>query len=112
MLVCARHDPDELPSGRAAHSASFVAADIRDPEASRHAVVDRPRSTRFAALGIGLDVVVNNAGGSPSLVNAATASPRVSTRIIELNLLAPLHIAQARERRDHAAAGRAAARSS
>ena len=40
-----------------------------------------------------LDVVVNNAGGGPSL-DAATASPRVSTRIIELNLLAPLHISQ------------------
>jgi NAD(P)-dependent dehydrogenase (short-subunit alcohol dehydrogenase family) len=40
-----------------------------------------------------LDVVVNNAGGSPML-DAATASPRLSTRIVELNLLAPLHISQ------------------
>ena len=40
-----------------------------------------------------LDVVVNNAGGSP-ILDSATASPRISTRIIELNLLAPLHISQ------------------
>jgi NAD(P)-dependent dehydrogenase (short-subunit alcohol dehydrogenase family) len=41
-----------------------------------------------------LDVVVNNAGGSPPAA-AATASPRFSTSIVALNLLAPLHVAQA-----------------
>jgi NAD(P)-dependent dehydrogenase (short-subunit alcohol dehydrogenase family) len=39
-------------------------------------------------------VVVNNAGGSPP-ADAATASPRFSTSIVALNLLAPLHVAQA-----------------
>ena len=87
VLTCARHEPDELPSveGR---TAEFVAGDIRDPEAA--AAVVQAAIDRLGRL----DVVVNNAGGSP-LVNAATASPRVSTRIIELNLLAPLHISQA-----------------
>lgn len=41
-----------------------------------------------------LDVVINNAGGSPQ-VPAATASPRLHAKIIELNLIAPLHVAQA-----------------
>jgi NAD(P)-dependent dehydrogenase (short-subunit alcohol dehydrogenase family) len=38
-------------------------------------------------------VVVSNAGGSP-YADAATASPRLHARIIELNLVAPLHVAQ------------------
>ena len=41
-----------------------------------------------------LDVVVSNAGGSPYAA-AATASPRFHAKVIELNLVAPLHIAQA-----------------
>ena len=41
-----------------------------------------------------LDVVVNNAGGAPA-VPADSASPRLHAKIIELNLLAPLHVSQA-----------------
>ena len=41
-----------------------------------------------------LDVLVNNAGGSP-YVDAATASPRFLASIVNLNLLAPLYCAQA-----------------
>lgn len=41
-----------------------------------------------------LDVVVNNAGGSPE-VEAASASPRFSEAIIALNLLAPIHVSRA-----------------
>ena len=44
--------------------------------------------TRFGRL----DVLVNNAGGSPP-ADAATASPRFSEKIIALNLTAPLHCA-------------------
>ncbi len=44
---------------------------------------------RFARI----DVLVNNAGGSPSAA-ADTASPRFSEAIIRLNLIAPLHFAQ------------------
>jgi NAD(P)-dependent dehydrogenase (short-subunit alcohol dehydrogenase family) len=86
VVVCARREPDELPAA-GSRTASFVAADIRDPDAAA-TVVD----TAARRLGR-LDVVVNNAGGGPGL-DAATASPRVSSRIVELNLLAPLHISQ------------------
>jgi NAD(P)-dependent dehydrogenase (short-subunit alcohol dehydrogenase family) len=38
--------------------------------------------------------VVSNAGGTPP-ADAAAASPRFHAKIIELNLIAPLHVAQA-----------------
>lgn len=41
-----------------------------------------------------LDVVVNNAGGAPS-AEAATASPRFHEKVVGLNLLSPLLVAQA-----------------
>jgi NAD(P)-dependent dehydrogenase (short-subunit alcohol dehydrogenase family) len=88
VLVCARREPDELPRAGDGRVASFVAADVRDPEAACRVV-------KFAEEKYGgLDVVVSNAGGSPP-VAAATASPRLHAKVIELNLIAPLHIAQA-----------------
>jgi NAD(P)-dependent dehydrogenase (short-subunit alcohol dehydrogenase family) len=41
-----------------------------------------------------LDVLVNNAGGAPS-ADAATASPRFHDKVVGLNLLSPLLVAQA-----------------
>jgi NAD(P)-dependent dehydrogenase (short-subunit alcohol dehydrogenase family) len=87
VAVCCRHRPEELPvaDGR---EAVFLEGDVRDPDqvaALVAAVVER-----FGRL----DVVVNNAGGSPP-ADAATASPRFSASIVALNLLAPLHVAQA-----------------
>ncbi len=61
---------------------------MREPE-SAQAVV-RLAVERYGRL----DVLVNNAGGSPS-ADAATASPRFSLAIVSLNLLAPLSFAQA-----------------
>jgi NAD(P)-dependent dehydrogenase (short-subunit alcohol dehydrogenase family) len=91
VLVCARNEPAALPAAlpsAGGRTAEFVRADVRDPEQARHLV-----AAAVAAFG-GVDVLVSNAGGSPP-APAATASPRFHALIIELNLIAPLHVAQA-----------------
>ncbi len=54
--------------------------------------VGRGIAQRFVQAG-GVQVLVNNAGGSPA-ADAATASPRFHAAIIDLNLTAALHCAQ------------------
>jgi NAD(P)-dependent dehydrogenase (short-subunit alcohol dehydrogenase family) len=84
VVVCGRNAPDHP-------SHPFHVCDVRDPDAVVTLVTDV-----VAAHGR-LDIAVNNAGGSPSAA-AADASPRFSEAIIRLNLLAPLHVAQAANR--------------
>lgn len=83
VVACARRAPDEPLAG-----VDFYRCDVRDEEQVRGmvaAVVGR--HGRF-------DVLVNNAGGAPP-AEAATASARFHAKIVELNLLAPLMVAQA-----------------
>jgi len=89
VLVCARHEPADgaaLPSADG-RTAEFTRADVRDPEQARELIA--AAADRFG----GVDVVISNAGGAPP-APAATASPRLHARVIELNLIAPLHVAQ------------------
>jgi NAD(P)-dependent dehydrogenase (short-subunit alcohol dehydrogenase family) len=90
VVSCGRRAPEGEPDD-APGTPGFHACDVRDPEQVDGLVADV-----VAAHGR-LDVVVNNAGGSPE-AEAATASPRFSEAIIRLNLLAPLHVAQAANR--------------
>jgi len=80
--VCGRTAPAE------GFPAEFLTADVRD--ADQVGVLIRAVVERAGRL----DVVVNNAGGSPP-ADSATASARFSTAIVALNLLAPLFVSQA-----------------
>ena len=87
VVTCARNEPDEplVDDGR---QATFVAADVRDP--------DQVQAVVAAALEAHgrVDVLINNAGGAPP-AESATVSPRFNERIVALNLVAPITFAQA-----------------
>lgn len=87
VMVCGRTTPATLPSSDGRH-AVFRSTDVRDPAAAAQLVA--ATAERFGRL----DVLVNNAGGSPD-ADAATASPRFAERVVALNLLAPFYVAQA-----------------
>ncbi|TAL72835.1 MAG: SDR family oxidoreductase [Rhodanobacter sp.] len=87
VVVCARNAPAKLPEA-GGKRAEFAACDVREVEAIQALVAG------VVARHGRLDVLVNNAGGSP-MVEAATVSPRFHEGVIRLNLLAPLHAAQA-----------------
>jgi NAD(P)-dependent dehydrogenase (short-subunit alcohol dehydrogenase family) len=82
IAVCARSIADDLPERW-----TSLQADLRDGDAAFDMV-----DSVVAELGR-LDVVVNNAGGSPA-ADTTEASPRFTERIIALNLLAAIYVAQ------------------
>jgi NAD(P)-dependent dehydrogenase (short-subunit alcohol dehydrogenase family) len=86
VVVCCRNEPEALPAADG-REARFVGADVREPE--QIDAVIAAAAERFGRI----DVLVNNAGGSPP-ADTATASPRFSTAIVNLNLMAPLVFSQ------------------
>lgn len=86
VVACGRRSPEE-PIGDGSEKAEFFPADLRDPDASK-SLVD------FALERFGrIDILINDAGGSPP-VDAASASPRLTEKIVALNLVAPLVLSQ------------------
>ncbi|SER82398.1 NAD(P)-dependent dehydrogenase, short-chain alcohol dehydrogenase family [Lentzea albida] len=81
VVTCARR-PAEV------EGASFVPCDVRDADQVSELV------SGIVAEHGRVDVVVNNAGGAPFAL-ADKASPRFHSKIVELNLLAPLLVSQA-----------------
>ena len=87
VVVCARNAPATLPAA-GGREASFLACDVREAEALKTLVAQVVQAHGR------LDVLVNNAGGAP-MAAAATASPRFHEGVLRLNLMGPLHAAQA-----------------
>ena len=92
VVVCGRTAPDGATDADQAPASgdvpTFMACDVR--ESDQVAALVDGIVTRFGHL----DVVVNNAGGSP-WADSATAPARVNEKVIALNLIAPLTVAQA-----------------
>nr|WP_024800832.1 SDR family oxidoreductase [Nocardia sp. BMG51109] len=87
VVTCARR-PADAPVTSSGRTAEFVPCDVRDGDAVPaliETIVERHGR---------IDHVVNNAGGSPFAL-AADAGRKFHSKIIELNLLAPLAISQA-----------------
>jgi len=83
IVICGRREPDTMPN-----NAHFISLDIRDPEAAK-VLID------FTLEKTGrIDCLINNAGGGPP-VASKDASPNLTQKVIALNLLAPINLAQA-----------------
>jgi NAD(P)-dependent dehydrogenase (short-subunit alcohol dehydrogenase family) len=82
VVACGRNEP---PAGTL--PASFYPCDVRDPEQVRSMV-----SAVVAQHGR-VDVLVNNAGGTP-YAPASSMSPRLFEKVVALNLLGPFYVAQ------------------
>ena len=80
VVACARRAVEGLPY-------EFHCCDVRDEDAVARLI------DAIAERHGRLDVLVNNAGGSPYVL-AAEATPTFHRKIIELNLLAPLLVSQ------------------
>ncbi len=78
VVTCARRPVEGLPY-------EFHSCDVRDDEAV--AALIETIADKHGRL----DVVVNNAGGSPYVL-AAESSAKFNTKIVELNLLGPLSV--------------------
>ncbi|MEV8586197.1 SDR family oxidoreductase [Streptomyces sp. NPDC051180] len=88
VAVCARRPPD-TPVEAAGRTADFHPLDLREPTAVREFL-----TTTLAERYGRLDVLVNNAGGTPHRLLGEGEAER-HARVVELNLTAPLAVSLA-----------------
>ncbi|NNC38686.1 MAG: SDR family oxidoreductase [Hyphomonadaceae bacterium] len=87
VIICGRSQPEPFDV-KIKDKIHFIEADIREAEAAKMIV-----EAAVAKTGR-LDTLINNAGGGPP-VASADASPRLTEKVIALNLLAPIYLSQA-----------------
>lgn len=85
VVICGRKTPSSLPESKG-NVASFHTCDVVDSDATAALIAN------IVSEHGRLDVLVNNAGGTP-FSYAADGSPRFHQSIIRLNLIAPLTLA-------------------
>lgn len=86
VIVCGRNKPEQVPEFEG-NKATFIRADLKD-----NVSIDALFVSIKEQFGH-LDVLINNAGGSPFAL-ADKASPRFHESILRLNLISPLNVAQ------------------
>ncbi|WP_442789895.1 SDR family oxidoreductase [Nocardia sp. CDC160] len=86
VVACARR-PADVPVESGGRGIDFLPCDVREPDSVRGLI-----EAIVAKYGR-LDTVVNNAGGAPFAL-AAEASANFHSKIVQLNLLAPLLVSQ------------------
>ena len=86
VFVVARQKPKRTIQAKG-NKAVFIECDIRNIESLDNAVKEIKMLTKS------IDVLINNAGGSP-MANALSASNKFHEAIIDLNLSAPLNVSQ------------------
>ncbi|MBL88895.1 MAG: short chain dehydrogenase [Actinobacteria bacterium] len=88
VVTCARNAPEKaIFSELNNNEAVFFETDVRNPDQ-----VDSLISEVIQKFGR-IDVLVNNAGGAPS-VRSSDASPRFNEKVVSLNLLASMYCSQ------------------
>lgn len=86
VIVCGRKKPEAPPTGSA--QPEFRQCDVRQADQCKALIEGVARDHG------GLDVLVNNAGGSPE-VDSATCSPSLIEKVIQLNLTSAFFMSQA-----------------
>lgn len=87
VVICGRTEPEALPAAGGA-AAEFRRCDVRKADDCQALI------RGIAHDHGGIDVLVNNAGGSPE-VDSATCSPALIEKVIQLNLTAAFFMSQA-----------------
>ena len=86
VIILARNKPNRKIQSKG-NASYFIECDIRDVDSIDSAV--KLIASKYKSI----DVLINNAGGSP-LAPAISASPKFHQAIIDLNLTAPLNLSQ------------------
>jgi NAD(P)-dependent dehydrogenase (short-subunit alcohol dehydrogenase family) len=87
VVICSRHEPKSLPGAKEGKPISWVPCDLTNIDDIDRLFVYI--QSHFEQL----DVLVNNAGGTP-YIDTSAAAPHHFERVVALNLVAPMNTCQ------------------